>query len=51
MLIQIQLRNRIFDDAERLRKKPSELCHTCCNTMGVSLLLINVVQQEESNAH
>ena len=46
MLIQRQLRNRIFDDAERLRKKSSELCHTCCNTMSVSLLLINVVQQE-----
>ena len=46
MLIQRQLRNRIFDDAERLRKKSSELCHACCNTMSVSLLLINVVQQE-----
>jgi hypothetical protein len=49
MRISRQLTRRIFDDAQRLKEESRELHHACRNTRSVSLLLINVAQEERKS--
>jgi hypothetical protein len=49
MLVQRQLTNRILGDAQRLRKESLELHHTCRNTMSVSKLLRELLQEERKS--
>jgi hypothetical protein len=49
MLVSRQLTNRILGDAQRLRKKSLELRHDCRNTMCISRVLRELLEEERKS--
>jgi hypothetical protein len=49
MLVSRQLTNRILGDAQRLTKKSQEIRHDCRNTMCMSRVLRQLLQEERNS--